>query len=177
VRRPRASGLPDTASKTEPDSVRLRYSQEERRTRATGAESAFSRSGSVRALAPARHGRRRGIGSLVETRPHDGRPGVCTFSAGKPRSTPKRACFTTCPATALTCAAREVTFYLALPSPLSPRAPSRAHHLPRLDSAPTLRGAPSGSAAAPPGSPNQRPDCDDPSPCHDPSPDIVSTSR
>src|SRR5439155_19349371 len=39
--------------------------------------------------------------------------------AGEPRSTPERACFTTCSDATLGCGAGEVTFYLAVPSPSS----------------------------------------------------------
>jgi hypothetical protein len=48
---------------------------------------------------------------------------TCSARAGELRSTPERACFTTCPETALACAVREVTLYLAVPSPLFPRRP------------------------------------------------------
>lgn len=55
------------------------------------------------------------------------RHATCSARAGEPRSILERACFTTCPDATLTCAAREVTLYLALtfsrllaPSPASP---------------------------------------------------------
>jgi hypothetical protein len=55
---------------------------------------------------------------------HAERHVTCSARAGEPRSTPERACFTTGPDPTLTCAAREVTLYLAVPSPLLPAAPS-----------------------------------------------------
>ena len=45
------------------------------------------------------------------------RHATCGARAGEPRSTPERACFTTCPGATLVCAAREVTLYLAVTSP------------------------------------------------------------
>ena len=47
---------------------------------------------------------------------HTEQRGTRSERAGKPRSTRKRACFATCPDATLTCAAREVTFYLAVTS-------------------------------------------------------------
>jgi len=47
---------------------------------------------------------------------HAEQHGTCTVRAGEPRSTPERACFTTCPEATLACAAREVTIYLAVTS-------------------------------------------------------------
>jgi hypothetical protein len=52
---------------------------------------------------------------------HAERHRTCSARARQPRSTPERACFTTCSEATLACAAREVTFYLAVPSPLLSR--------------------------------------------------------
>jgi len=54
---------------------------------------------------------------------------TCATAVGKARSTPEGACFTTCPAATGACAAREVTFYLAVPSP-SPSRPLSPRSLP-----------------------------------------------
>ena len=48
---------------------------------------------------------------------------TCSTCAGEPRSTPRRACFTTCPKATLVSAASEVKLYLAVPSPRSSRCP------------------------------------------------------
>jgi hypothetical protein len=64
------------------------------------------------------------------------RPRACRVEAGKPRSTPKRACFTTWSVAALGCATREVTFYLAVPSSSSSAPLSSG---PSASSSPVLR--------------------------------------
>jgi hypothetical protein len=56
-----------------------------------------------------------GDASPAAVRLHAERHGTCSARAGEPRSTPEWACFTTCPEATLTCAAREVTLYLAVP--------------------------------------------------------------
>jgi hypothetical protein len=62
-----------------------------------------------------------GDDSPAAVRLHAERHGTCTARAGEPRSTTERACFTTCLEATLTCAPREVTLYLAVPSPSSSR--------------------------------------------------------
>jgi hypothetical protein len=56
------------------------------------------------------------VGAAVRLRA--GRHATCSARAGEPRSTPERACFTTCADATLACAAREVTLYLALTLPV-----------------------------------------------------------
>ncbi len=79
-----------------------------------------------------------------------GRQPICTLSAREPRSTTKRACFTTWRGATATSVAREVTLYLAVPSPSSSRLA-----LPSLtaSSSSVLGRARSGAAAATLGGP------------------------
>src|SRR5207247_2106007 len=53
----------------------------------------------------------------TDRRRHVSRQPICTLSACEPRSTTKRACFTTWRGATATSDAREVTLYLAVPSP------------------------------------------------------------
>jgi len=71
--------------------------------------------------------------------------GTCTARAREPRSTTERVCFTTCLEATPTCAAREVTLYLALIFP--PLLPTALRPVPLVSSAPALRRARLGSAA------------------------------
>jgi hypothetical protein len=77
---------------------------------------------------------------------HAERHGTCNARAGEPRSIPERACFTTCPDATLTCAAREVTLYLAVASPSS----SRVLPCPLLSSTALLRRVGSNLKPSPP---------------------------
>jgi hypothetical protein len=95
------------------------------------------------------------------------RHATCSVRASEPRSIPESACFTTCPEATLTCAAREVTFYLALPSPLHHRRstlaffrcayscfiPGRRRAAGKIESAPAMAD-PSGSHSTSNASPN-----------------------
>jgi hypothetical protein len=65
------------------------------------------------------------------------RHGMCSARARESRSTPERVCFTTCPDATLPFAAREVTFYLAVPSPSSSASPSLSPHQLLVASAPS----------------------------------------
>jgi hypothetical protein len=60
-----------------------------------------------------------GDDSPAAVRLHAERHGTRSARAGEPRSTTERACFTTCLEATPTCAAREVTLYLAVASPSS----------------------------------------------------------
>ena len=91
-----------------------------------------------------------GDDSPAAVRLHAERHGTRSARAGEPRSTTERACFTTCLEATLTCAAREVTFYLAVPSPSSSRPLSSG---PSASLSLVLRRARFGSAAATRGSP------------------------
>jgi hypothetical protein len=68
-------------------------------------------------------GHRLGDDSAAAVRPRAERHRTCSARAGEPRSTLERACFTTCRESTPTCAAREVTIYLAVASPLPPVSP------------------------------------------------------
>jgi hypothetical protein len=60
-------------------------------------------------------GDRHGEHSCGSAQLHGERCATCSAREGDPRSSPQREYFATCPSPTLTCAAREVTFYLALP--------------------------------------------------------------
>jgi hypothetical protein len=95
-----------------------------------------------------------GDDSPAAVRLHAERHGTCSARASGPRSTPERACFTTCLEATLTWAAREVLLYLAVASPSSSRSRSPG---PSASPSPVLSRARSESAAATFGSPDPRP--------------------
>ena len=84
-----------------------------------------------------------------DVRQHAERQRTCGACAGRPRSTPERACFTTSPDATRTSVASEVKLYLAVHSPSFARLALRGLV---ASSSSVPRGARSGSGADTPGS-------------------------